>query len=286
MIGFAVVFGLLAVFIAQVWLNNQADMRAKNMQANKKPVVTQTIVVANKPLRFGTELSAAMLKETPWPDQALPAGAYHKISEILSAGRRVVLTAIEANEPVLAVKITGAGERATLSALVRKGMKAVTIRVNDVEGVGGFVLPGDRVDVVLTRQIDKGSATTEVVLQDARVLAVDQVADDRAAKAAVAKSVTLEVTTVQAQKVWLAASVGNLSLLLRKAGETAQVNTRKVTLKDLENGGPISGGKETKTTVVVTRPKSKQEYTVPVEGSDAMAKAERGNLPGDPGRRV
>ena len=83
-------------------------------------------------------------------------------------------------------------------------MKAVTIRVNDVEGVGGFVLPGDRVDVVLTRQIDKGAATTEVVLQNARVLAVDQIADERAAKATVAKSVTLEVDTVAAQKVWLA----------------------------------------------------------------------------------
>jgi pilus assembly protein CpaB len=72
MIGFAVVFGLLAVFIAQVWLNNQADMRAKNMRADNKPVATQTIVVAKKPLRFGTELSAAMLKETPWPDRRLP----------------------------------------------------------------------------------------------------------------------------------------------------------------------------------------------------------------------
>lgn len=278
MIGFAVVFGLLAVFIAQVWLNNQADMRAKGMQANKKPMATQTIVVAKQPLRFGAELNAAMLKETPWPDHALPAGAFHKISDILSNGRRVVLTAIEANEPVLAVKITGAGERATLSALVHKGMKAVTIRVNDVEGVGGFVLPGDRVDVVLTRQIAKGSASTEVVLQDTRVLAVDQIADDRVAKAAVAKSVTLEVTTVQAQKLWLASSVGNLSLLLRKAGETTQVNTRKVTLRDLDNGGSIANEKGATTTVVVTRPSSKQEYTVPVEGSDAMAKAERGEL--------
>ena len=78
-----------------------------------------------------------------------------------------------ANEPVLTVKITGAGQRATLSALVGEGMKAVSVRVNDVEGVGGFVLPGDRVDVVLTRQMDKGNATTEVVLQNARVLAVD-----------------------------------------------------------------------------------------------------------------
>jgi pilus assembly protein CpaB len=278
MIGFAVVFGLLAVFIAQVWLNNQADMRAKSMRVDQKPVATQTIVVAKRPLRFGTELNSDVLQETPWPQQSLPAGAFHTISELLSQGRRVALTAIEANEPILAVKITGAGERATLSALVRKGMKAVTIRVNDVEGVGGFVLPGDRVDVVLTRQIDKGSATTEVVLQDTRVLAVDQVADERAAKAAVAKSVTLEVTTVQAQKVWLAASVGNLSLLLRKAGETAQVNTRKVTLQDLENGAAPSSEKSTTTTVTVTRASAKQDYTVPVEGGNAKAEAVDGEI--------
>jgi pilus assembly protein CpaB len=278
MIGFAVVFGLLAVFIAQVWLNNQAAMRAKSMQADTKPVATQTIVVAATPLRFGIELNAAMLKEMPWPDGALPAGAYHKINEVLT-GRRVVLTAIEANEPLLALKITGAGERATLSALVGKGMKAVTIRVNDVEGVGGFVLPGDRVDVALTRQIDKGSATTEVVLQNARVLAVDQIADERAIKAAVAKSVTLEVNTVDAQKVWLASSVGNLSLLLRKAGETAEVKTRKITLNDLGSNEPVNNDKAaTTTTVVVTRQTAKQEYTVPVEGNVAngnVAAAER-----------
>ncbi len=276
MIGFAVVFGLLAVFIAQAWLNNQAAMRAKSMEANKKPVTTQTIVVAAQPLRFGAELSASMLKEMPWPQEALPAGAFHKIKDVLT-GRRVVLTAIEANEPVLALKITGAGERATLSALVHKGMKAVTIRVNDVEGVGGFVLPGDRVDVVLTRTIDKGSATTEVVLQNTRVLATDQSADDRVSKAAVAKSVTLEVSTVEAQKVWLASSVGNLSLLLRKAGETAEARTRKITLNDLSSNDDINNEKVATTTITVTRPSAKQDYTVPVEGNGALAAAERSN---------
>src|ERR1700681_2862360 len=140
----------------------------------------------------------------------MPSGAFNKISDVLSGGRRVVLTAIEPNEPVLALKITGAGQRATLSALVRPGMKAVTIRVNDVEGVGGFVLPGDRVDVVLTRQLDKGSATTEVVLQNAKVLAVDQISDERSAKAAVAKSITLEVSTIGAKKEGLASLAVNL----------------------------------------------------------------------------
>ncbi|HEY1474130.1 MAG TPA: Flp pilus assembly protein CpaB [Pseudolabrys sp.] len=267
MIGFAVVFGLLAVFIAQVWLNNQASMQARNFDANKKPVAMQTIVVAKQPLRFGTELTESVLEEVPWPEASMPSGAFTKISDVMHGGRRVVLTAIEPNEPVLSLKITGPGQRATLSALVKPGMKAVTVRVNDVEGVGGFVLPGDRVDVVLTRQIDKGSATTEVVLQNTRVLAVDQSADERAAKATVAKSVTLEVSTVEAQKVWLASSVGNLSLLLRKAGETAEAKTRKITLNDLSGLEPVSTDKVPTATVVVTRAAAKQEYTVPVEGS-------------------
>ena len=274
MIGFAVVFGLLAVFIAQVWLNNQASLQAKNAPKPTQ-VASQTVVVAKQPLRFGTELNASMLQEVPWPSDALPAGAFAKINDVMSGGRRVVLAAIEANEPVLALKITGAGQRATLSALVKPGMKAVTIRVNDVEGVGGFVLPGDHVDVVLTRQLDKGSATTQVVLQNTRVLAVDQTADDRAAKAAVAKSVTLEVDTVEAQKLWLASSVGSLSLLLRKAGETAEMKTRKVTLNDLGTNEPV-GEKAATTTVVVTRASAKQDYTVPVEGHDgASADTER-----------
>lgn len=266
MIGFAVVFGLLAVFIAQAWLSNQASMQARNFEANKKPLTTNTVVVAKQPLRFGTELSAAMLQEVPWPTGSMPAGGFAKIADLLSGGRRIVLSAIETNEPVLAVKVTGPGQRATLSALVAPGMTAVTVRVNDVEGVGGFVLPGDHVDVVLTRQLDKGAATTEVVLQSARVLAVDQTADQRAFKAAVAKSVTLEVSTIQAQKVWLAASVGNLSLLLRKAGDTSNAQTRKITLKDLGTSEPANGGRQATTTVTVTRAAARQDYTVPVEG--------------------
>ena len=206
-----------------------------------------------------------MLKEVPWTTDAVPAGAFSKVSDIVGGGRRIVLAAIEPNEPVLALKITGRGERATLSSLVGPGMKAVTIRVNDVEGVAGFVLPGDHVDVVLTRNKSGSSPTSEVVMQNARVLAVDQSADERATKAAVSKSVTLELDTLGAQKVWLASSVGSLSLLLRKAGETASVKTRQISLKDL--AGNLFGTDNGDTaTVSVTRAASKQEYTVPVEG--------------------
>ncbi|MFA6267314.1 MAG: Flp pilus assembly protein CpaB [Pseudolabrys sp.] len=263
MVGFALVFGVIAVFIAQVWLANQAN---KQVETTAKPVPSRTVVVAKQPLRYGVELSASMLEEVAWPSDNVPAGAFAKVGDVLGKGKRIVLSAIEAHEPVLGLKITGPGERATLSALVKPGMKAVTIRVNDVEGVGGFVLPGDHVDVVMTRTIDKGQATTEIVLQNRRVLAVDQSADERAAKATVAKSVTLEVDTVEAQKVWLASTVGSLSLLLRKAGETAQVRTRKITLSDLSAPEPVvDAGTSTTITVSVTRASAKQEYTVPVE---------------------
>ncbi len=263
MIGFAVLFGLLAVFIAQSWLNNQADARMKSLEAQNKPLTTRTIVVASKPLRFGTELTAALLQEIPWSQDAVPTGAFTSVSQLLAGGKRVVLSPIEQNEPVLALKVTGAGQRATLSSLVQDGMKAITIRVNDVDGVGGFVLPGDRVDVVLTRQVDKNQGSTEIVLQNARVLAVDQSADERADKPAIAKAVTLEVATAAAQKLWLASSVGSLSLLLRKAGETTAESTRRVTLSDLD-GTSDSQDSDTKR-IVVTRGTAKQEYSVPVE---------------------
>ena len=219
MIAFAAVFGLLAVFIAQAWLNNQAELRMKSLEAQKKPMATRTVVVASKAMRFGQELTSASMREVEWPENAVPPGAFAKIAEITEDGRRVVLTPIEVNEPILAPKITGSGQRATLSAMIGDGMKAVTIRVNDVEGVAGWVLPGDRVDVVLTRQQDKGAASNDVVLQNARVLAVDQIADERTDKPAVAKAVTLEVDTTAAQKLAL------LDCLFSVAGAENMVST-------------------------------------------------------------
>ena len=275
MIGFAVLFGLLAVFLAQSWLNNQADARMRSIDASKRPVATQTIVVAAKPLRYGNELVPPSMREIAWPETALPVGAFAKIDDVLKDGKRIVLAAIEPNEPVLSVKITGAGQRATLSALVQPGMKAVTIRVNDVDGVGGFVQPGDHVDVALTRQVDKENASTQVVLQDVRVLAIDQVADQRQASPTVAKSATLEVDTVGAQKLGLAGSVGTLSLLLRKAGETAPERSLRVTLKDLFSDVIGDVGHGGSTTVTVRRGANgvKEGYSVPVEDTKRAAAA-------------
>ena len=275
MIGFAVLFGLLAVFVAQSWLTSAADARMKSLEAQKHPLATQTIVVAGKPLRYGNELNASVLREIPWPEDSLPAGAFSKINDVLTGGKRVVLAAIEVNEPILSVKITGPGQRATLSAMLHEGMKAVTIRVSDVEGVAGFVLPGDRVDIALTRLDGKGGATTDVVLQNATVLAIDQIADERTAQASVAKSVTLEVDTTAAQKLDLAASLGSLSLLLRKAGETSSPKSLRVSLKDLFNEVVTDVALPHSSTVItIKRGTAKEDYSVPVESKERRAAAD------------
>lgn len=269
MITFAVLFGLVAVFLAQTWINNQADARLRTLEAQRKAAPPpRTIVVASRQLRFGDDLSASALREVPWPEDALPAGAFSKVAD-LTADKRVVLMPIDVNEAILASKVTGPGQRATLSAMLKDGMKAVTIRVNDVEGVAGFVLPGDHVDVVLTRPGENKIALNDVVLQNARVLAIDQLADQRAEKPSVVKAVTLEVDATGGQKLALATVVGTLSLMLRKAGEAEEDRTREVTTTDLGHAVAPTGNSHFMTVVVTRSSKQegpkKDEYSVPIE---------------------
>ncbi len=269
MVVVALVFGALAVFVAQSWLNSQNDARLKNVPA---PVVvkSRTIVVATAPLRFGVEVNARNLREVPWPDNAVPDGAFASIEALLSAGKRMVLTAIAENEPILASKITGPGQRATLSAVLTPGMKAITVRVNDIEGVAGFVLPGDRVDIFLTRSAngergENASSSSDVVLQNVRVLAIDQIADDRMDKPAVVKAVTLEVEMAEGQKVSLAASLGTLTLALRQAGDTVAQPSRQITAEDLGKPQKKNAPNGSFSTITVTRGLKKENYSVPAE---------------------
>ena len=135
-----------------------------------------------------------------------------------------MLAPVAKNEPILNSKITGAGQRASLSALLEDGKRAVTVRVDDVKGVAGFVLPGDRVDVVLIRTVNRpgggpAESFSDVMLQHVKVLAVDQLVNERQETPTIAKAVTLEVSTEQAQKIMLATNIGKLSLILRQQGE-------------------------------------------------------------------
>jgi pilus assembly protein CpaB len=270
MVAIAVVFGLIAVFVAQSWLSYQAELGRRTVAPKEKPVATRTIVVATGPLRFGTQIVTENLREVAWPEDAIPAGTFGSIAELTGSGKRIVLASIERNEPILRVKVTGPGQKATLSAVIQDGMRAITVRVNDVEGVAGFVLPGDHVDVLLTRQQERSTGMNDVVLQNARVLAVDQLADDASDRPTVVKAVTLEVDTVGAQKIALASSLGNLSLMLRRAGELHVDATRRVTTSDLTQTEVMQRTPDAKrfAKVSVTRAAQKQEYNVPAEDAE------------------
>jgi pilus assembly protein CpaB len=274
MVVLAVAFGVMAIFAGQRWLDRQAAaQRVVREPALAKPIET-TIVVAKTPLKFGTEVTHSHLTEIPWVGEALPEGSFRFISDILNGqGRRVALSSIEINEPVLKAKITGPGQRASLAAVLEDGMKAVTVRVNDVLGVAGFVLPGERIDVLLTRNLEKESYA-DLILQNVRVLAIDQLADDRADKPAVVKAVTLEVTTQQAQKLALASTVGTLSLSLRSATQKDFEIAQRVKIEDLFRGSidpaPVSALKDAppprvSATVGVTRAMKREEYSVPMK---------------------
>jgi len=186
------------------------------------------VVVAARPIELGQALTPDMLRLQAWPADALPGGAFTQISE-LTAETRVALRAIEPNEPILASRVSGSGGRATLSATIAAGHRAVAIRVNDVVGVGGFVLPGDYVDVLLTRQegsnFNNTAMRTDLLISNVRVLAIDQSANESRNDPQVARAVTIEVTPEDGQKVALASQVGSLSLALRRADEMGRDNT-------------------------------------------------------------
>jgi pilus assembly protein CpaB len=249
MLGLAVVFGGISIFVADTLVKNKAgaSLPAVVSAEPQKSVEFKKIVVAKAALRYGMELTSDQMSEIDWPADALPDGAFASIADLTSSGRRIVLSPVEPNEPILAAKLSGANGRATLANLLSPGKRAVTIRVDDISGVAGFVTPGDRVDVVLTRQQQgapvqntEGIAQTaapsefasEVILADIKVLTADQNSDERALTPGVAKAVTIEVSTEEAQKVALAQQIGTLYLLLRSAGDQTNADGSAVTAAD------------------------------------------------------
>lgn len=218
-IAIALVLAVAAVFGTQTYLASERQQMELASRVDMSAPVN-TIVVAKNPMRFGERVTADKLQLIPWASDTLPSGSFTTIEEL--AGEtdetaRFVLSSMERGEPVLTAKITNPGQRAKLSTAISPGMKAVSIAVNDVLGVAGFVLPGDRVDVMLTRSAgnNRSDAFVDVLLQGVRVVAIDQTADDTRDQPSVVRTVTFEVTTEEAQKLTLGATIGTLSLALR-----------------------------------------------------------------------
>lgn len=238
----AAVLAVVAVFGVQRWLSSERqNILQQVMESTEKPGASTMVVVASTPLRFGERVSASKLKLIEWPGESVPAGAFVDLETVVGKDEltaRYVLSAIEIDEPVLNSKITIPGQKAKLSTALRAGMKAVSIRVNDVSGIAGFVLPGDRVDVLLTRGGRSGeNSTVDVLLQGVNVLAIDQLADERADKPSVVRTITFEVSTEEAQKLILGSQIGSLSLALRNIGSADVERPERMSVSDLFGAG-------------------------------------------------
>lgn len=230
-LGASAALGLAALVVAKTVLPNQAAAKVPGLG---QPAVAEgvPVVVATKALKYGDKLDQSALTIAHLPKDAVPDGAFATVAAVLMqdhGGAPVVLTPIAPHEPVLPAKLSGPGARPSVAAEVTPGMRAYTIKVNDVSGVGGHALPGDRVDVVLTRDLTPSGqerhVVSELVLQDIRVLAVDLNADLTSDKPATPSTATLEVSVEGSQRLSVAADMGKLSLALRRTGEAAPVQT-------------------------------------------------------------
>jgi pilus assembly protein CpaB len=204
LISLALAFG--AAWVARTWLQARLSPQAK-------AAPDMSVVVAAMEIPFGTIVEARHLKTVQLPSGAPVGDHYAKPEEVVG------LTALQkavSGEILLKAHFADHGSGSTLSALLKPDMRAVTVRVDDVIGVGGFLLPGNHVDVVAARMVDNNTrAVTETVLRNLNVLAVDQTATQDKEQPVVVRAVTLEVTTRQAEVLVRAREEGKIQLTLR-----------------------------------------------------------------------
>ena len=229
-IGVALVLGLLAVYLANAYFSGVEAQQER--VAEEQQLVR--IAVASQNLDFGAPLTGDNVRLVNWPSQSVPDGAFTDIARF--AGNDVAIRPIARGEPILQSRIS---ERAVLSENIPEGMRAVTIGVNEVAGVAGFVTPGDAVDVIMTRTIPGGQddKLASIVLENVQVLAIDRRASESSTEPQDLKMATLLVNQQDAQKLALASESGRLSLALRNVENQDVGSTRVVTTRDLPGGG-------------------------------------------------
>jgi pilus assembly protein CpaB len=226
-LGVAIVLGLVAVFVANSWLTG-AQHKAYASGTTK-------VAVATAPMAFGSDITTDKIRFVDYPNTSIPPGAFTTAAQLMPAGKkRVALMPIAVNEPILASKISAQGAGASIAALLPDGMRATSVRINDVSGVAGFIMPNDTVDVLITRNpANAGAQVTDVLLQNVRIIAIDQRSKNADGTPKLAHTATLEVNPLDAQKLALAQEVGTLSLVLRKPGEQNNPVVETVSMNDL-----------------------------------------------------
>jgi pilus assembly protein CpaB len=252
-----------SVLVAHSYLQK---MTARPGEAQAKE--TAAIAVARGDIPYGSPIHFEMVRLQEWPIAAVPPEAFTSLEEILGTSAqepRRARRSMVAGEPILRTKVSNFGEKVTIADIIDPTKRAMAIRVNDVSGVAGFVTPGDRVDVLLTRRLDNDNMITTTVLQDIVVRGTDQLADEDLDKPNVARTVTVEVTPEEAQRVALAQQAGTLSLTLRNlAAATAKSDLRTLSVNELTATAP-SKKKRGAPTVTIIR--AGERTSEPVRGN-------------------
>jgi pilus assembly protein CpaB len=225
----ALVFGSIAAVSVYRYLA-QAQAYTKNLN---------NVVVARVDIPIGTRIIAEQLGVTQLPRSAAPDGTFAKIDENLLG--RVAVTRIAAREPITESRLAPLGSAAGLSSVIPEGYRAMNVRVDDVVGISGFIMPGALVDIVVVieppddKQRDRVS---KIVLQNIKVLAnganLDKPKNEKEAERV--KTVTLQVTPEQAEKLALASSEGRLQLVMRNSIDQGDEVTSGATKKSLLSG--------------------------------------------------
>ena len=244
------------------------------------------VVVATRPLPAGSVVERASVTLRGVPENLFPPGAFSRVEEVLE---RPVTSDIQAEEPVVASRVAAKGSGAGLGPLIPPGMRAVSVRVNDVVGVAGFVLPGMRVDVLVTgRPESRGEADTQTqtVLQNITVLSAGQsIQNDGKSQPVVVPVVTLLVTPAGAEALTLANAEGKIQLVLRNSTDGATVTTGGRRLHQLYGAAPSetpAAAPRNTGTVAPRRPAPPAPPEVPPTAEPAPAPAP----PPDPDRVI
>ncbi len=210
---------ILVVLLTRSFLTS-AQQQASTAQVAQAPkAVAVQVLVAKRDLPVGTILSPEDTHWSDWPEKGVNDAYFvGKKDKKSAADGQVVRLPISKGEPLTRSSMVKQGERGFLAAILSPGMRAVTVKLSPTSGIGGFIFPGDRVDVLLTHTIEVSRSekyqVAETVFQNVRILAVDQksASDD---KAKIGKTATLEVTPKMAEKVVMLSNIGSLSLSLR-----------------------------------------------------------------------
>lgn len=211
------------------------------------------VVVAGQDIPFGTPIQARKLTTIQWPVDAVPPGTFSDFSKLIPQNGeepRRAKRAMAQGELVLAGKVSEFGEKVTIVQTLGKNTRAMAIKVNAQTAVGGFVTPGDKVDVVMT-QGGGVSLRAMTILQNIRIIGVDQQADVLDDATNIAKTVTVEVTPEQGQKLALAQKAGTLSLSLRTLDDVVDEPLESIRLSDIIRDG--AAPEEPRRTIKVNR---------------------------------